>query len=501
MLVVSWFAYEKYEGTIGPFLMFDASYLLLVLLAIPRPRLYVYTFLAIFLFLGFWLKFMVHSIVIYDFVEPVGRFSGSGETWDRTLLVSAVAALGVCVVRGIHLVYTRYISARPSDVAYVSDAPGWYAWFRKPLWVVTLLAVLGLNGWNVVAGFYQTGVSPRVILPLHLNLVASWLINVGFALWIATLAHWEAELRRGAPGRVLLAPIFEGLVATTSQLSRAIYLFHTLPYLLALIERGLKIKTRYPKGVIAAVSALFLVGFFISVVAVSLVRIQIYPVVVEATPTSAVSPSVPGAAVNQGATNSNVPERTTQSFDSLDSDTRKIIVESTVKQVLGLAVDRWIGLGGVLAVASQPGLGQDLFIDGLREDPGVGERAMFQEISGSGAIYAESEQFTFLTIPGSVAVLYYSGSLYVVGFGMAAVTLLLMGVELTFSRLIGNPLLSSVSGLVMANTVCQLNFPYLAGTFLMQLLVALVFLWAIQTASGSKKLRAAFSSVWSRSPT
>ena len=226
LLVISGFAFKRYEGTIGPFLMFDVSYLLVILLAAPKPRLYVYTFLSILLFLGFLVKFMVHTIIVYDFVEPIGSFDGSGDSWDSALLVAAVAALGIVAVRGTHLVYARYVSTRPSDSTDAGVTPSWYARFRKSVWIVTLSSVLALNGWNAVAGFYQTGVSAKVILPLHLNIVAAWLINLGFALWIAALVYWEAELRRGVSGRVLLAPFVEGLVATISQLSRGIFLFH-----------------------------------------------------------------------------------------------------------------------------------------------------------------------------------------------------------------------------------------------------------------------------------
>jgi hypothetical protein len=161
LLVISGFAFTRFVGTLGPFLIFDVSYLLVILLAVPKPRLYAYTFLSIFLFLGFWAKFMVHTIIVYDFAEPIGGFDGSGDSWDSALLVAAAAALGIVAVRGTHLVYARYISARPSGSRDAGDTPLWYARFRKPVWLITLFSVLVLNGWNVVAGFYQTGSARR----------------------------------------------------------------------------------------------------------------------------------------------------------------------------------------------------------------------------------------------------------------------------------------------------------------------------------------------------
>jgi hypothetical protein len=514
VLTVSGFAFAAYEGTLGPFLVFDVSYLLLISLAVPKPRLYAYTFLSIFLFLGFWTKFMAHTIINYDFVEPIGDFDGSGSAWDLALLVSAAAALGVVAVRGVHLLYFRfrYVSIRSWESANIGGVPPWYARFRKPVWIATVFFMIALNVWNVYAAFYQTGVSARVILPLHLNILASWLINLGFALWIAALIYWEAEFRRGVSGRALLLPILEGVVATTTQLSRGIYLFHTVPYLLVLIERRLKLRMPSKKKTMGALSLLFLFAFVVSLASVSLLRLQVYPTIT-VTPTSTTIQETTNVVEERSPTNlgaqrggdgnavrSDAPQRSTGTLTSADQDTRRALLINTTGKVLRLSVDRWIGLGGVLAVSSYPELGHDLLAKGIREDPATGENSLYQRISGADDIYEESEQFTFLALAGSVAVLAYSGSLYVVAFGMAAITLIVVSVELTFSRLIGNPVLLSVSGLAMANIVSQLNFPYLAGIFLAKLLVTLLFIWALQASPTLGRVQTVLAARWRSTP-
>src|SRR5215471_15560667 len=83
LAVISIGPYRTYPGSAASFLAFDASFLLMVVLALPRPRIYTYTFLAAFLFLGFWVKFMAHMWVTYPFVEAIGKFGGSSSEWSE----------------------------------------------------------------------------------------------------------------------------------------------------------------------------------------------------------------------------------------------------------------------------------------------------------------------------------------------------------------------------------------------------------------------------------
>ncbi len=84
LLAFAALASAKYPGTTEPCLLFQFSFLLLAALAVPRPRSYAFGYFSVLLTLGFWLKFNAHLFFQYDFVEPVGRFTGSPAEWDAS---------------------------------------------------------------------------------------------------------------------------------------------------------------------------------------------------------------------------------------------------------------------------------------------------------------------------------------------------------------------------------------------------------------------------------
>src|SRR6185503_10347024 len=205
------------------FLLFNVCLLALAALVLPRPRAHVYTFLAAFLVLGFWLKVLLHKLGLATFVEPVGDFSGSAEQWDRTLLAASCGALGLIAARVVHLWLGRSIREEAAP-----PAPRWFIARRRPVWILTLLAVVAVNVANLEFAFFQVGVKPRLLLPFAGHVLLGWLVNIGGALWIAALVGWE--YRERGIGRSLLAPIAEAGVSAVSAFSRLNFLVHALPY-------------------------------------------------------------------------------------------------------------------------------------------------------------------------------------------------------------------------------------------------------------------------------
>src|SRR5262249_21481367 len=188
LLLFSAFAYPSYKGGTFCYLLFDVSFVAMLLLAWPRPRSSAYFFFSLMLFLGFWLKLMLHMLSGAEFLEPVGDFSGTTEAWDLALFVASMGATGVSLARLIQLAVAARTGAR--DAPAPRPVPSWYAGWRRPLWAASLLAMVALNVLNLQLAFYQTGVNPLLILPWHLNVPPGWPITIGSALWLPVLFHW-----------------------------------------------------------------------------------------------------------------------------------------------------------------------------------------------------------------------------------------------------------------------------------------------------------------------
>ena len=454
-LLFSEFVFWNYPGNATSFVMFDLSFLAMLLLVFPRPRSYGYIFFASMLFLGFWAKLMLHLASGANFIEPFGDFSGTAEEWERALQVASVAAIGVSLGRVIQIgLSSRFPKAMPS-----AQVPAWYENWRKAVWIGSVFAMLALHLLNLQLAFYQTGVNPRLILPYHLNVPLSWLVSTGFALWFAVLIFWEFQVSPRGLARTLLVVVIEGFVSSTSALSRSFYFLHTFPYIFAISAGWKKFREFLSYRTLAGLLAFWAIFFVISLTLVQFLRIQIYHL--------AYVPefvSVPGevrlfSEVTKTATLANQ-------------------IKPMADQISKLFVDRWIGLEGVLAVTSFPQIGFPLLADALREDPKKGSAALYQTISKSKAEI--SQRFTFGTLPGIVGVLFYSGSLLVVFGGMLCITLIIIGTEWAALRFTANPFFVSVLALGLAHVVCQINFPYLAMIYVAQLWVAIAFVWLLQ---------------------
>lgn len=481
-------AATRYPGSVLPFLLFQSSYTALLLLAIPRPRRYAYTALAVLLFLGFWMKFNLHAIFDYAFQEPTGSFDGSGQSWDKAMTVASAAAVGVVIARLVQLGWAYYRDRRPPGPVPPGTrrrfrTPDWYLSHRRWLWSATIVGGIAVAGANAVGAFYETGVDPRIILPLHLNVLIGWAVDLGAALWIAVLVHWEEMATRDVPERALIAPLVEAPVATISALSRGIYLFHLAPYGLVLLDEWQRLRRKLTPRRLVGLAALVAVGFVVSLAATSALRLAIYPEAAPVPTGSVATPDAQRATPVASHATSGPTHRPGASVLSL------AVVEASrfgstrvgfmVHQIFTLFTDRWTGLEGVMAISAYEGDSWRLFRTALTESPSNGQHGRYQLIAKANLLYANYPGFTFLSLPGVVGILDYSSSLAVVLLGMTLITAVLLTLEWLTVRFTNNPYLAAVSGVAIANELTEASFPYLLGTFFVLLVASLACIAAL----------------------
>ena len=326
--------------------------------------------------------------------------------------------------------------------------PEWFVQWQRPLWLLTIFVVIGVNAANLHFAFFQIGVKPKAILPMRLHVLLSWLVNIGFALWVAALIWWDYK-RRHSLGRSLLLPIGESLLSATSAFSRMNFLLHALPYVLVLFERRKDLQAVVKRRSLYLLFGTFLALFIVSVLAVFWLRVYLY---------YGYANGVEG-----------------------NEPIREHVERTVYKQVPTLLVHRWIGLEGVLAVGAAADRSPKLLVEAITESPKTGGQSLFQRTAKANLHYTvESEELIFLSNAGPVAVLLFSGSLAIVFAGMALIGAVLVLTEELTRRLTGNPFLLAVSGAALANVVSQTTFFYLTLIFLAQLWVAVGFLAVLQ---------------------
>ncbi|WP_158904644.1 hypothetical protein [Burkholderia sp. L27(2015)] len=493
-----------YTGDRLILLAFHIAFWVMLLLAFPKRRFDGYLFLAVFLFLGFWLKFMAHLALHYDFIEPVGRFDGTPALWDRSLGISAAGATGVALCRAVHLLICRWRDR--ATVTPTNFVPVWYSRFRFWIWVICAIGAVGLYAANYFFAFFQIGVNMRLILPFDLSVLFAWASFAGIPMLFALMLDWELETNPRQLMLVIATVATLSVVASVSILSRAVTLFLVLAYATAISIHMPSLRRRLWSGYGWRLPVILAVSLVFSLSIVSWIRLVLYVPTESPTSVSQLSLLPQNAAhkLLQVQKISPAPTEDAQSIAAvppLGTGPTAIAHRSPPswrppawlppalaapvgmgRQVILLSLDRWIGLEGVLSVASSPDrLGWALFKRGLNENASVGVNSIYQSLSNSYYIY--DRNFTFLTLPGAIAILFYSGSLTVVLIGMFLISGIIILFEELILRLCGGRFLATVTAIFMANAVCQMNFPYLWIVFLGENLVAVFAFYSLRALS------------------
>jgi hypothetical protein len=204
------------------------------------------------------------------------------------------------------------------------------------------------------------------------------------------------------------------------------------------------------------------VGLGASLVPVTFLRVYIYTAVTNQPDAPASREARPGASVVPRPGDDSLAEPTAPSSPFTPTRMRFAAIE-----VGKLFVDRWCGMEGVLAVTSLQDRGMDLLAHALREDPALGELALYQRVAR--ARYPVRDDFTFLTLAGVVAVFAFSGSGLIVWFGMTLIVAVCMVCESVCRRFTSNELVCAVLGVGAAFVVAQATFPRLLAVFLIEL--------------------------------
>jgi hypothetical protein len=447
-----------YPGSWLALAAFHCCFLALVALIFPRPRLYVYTFLAGFLFLGFWPKVVAHLVWAVTLIEPVGEFTEVGNEWDGALHAASAGALGVIAVRCGYLMVGRARSREKRALIESESVPWWFMRWRKPIWSLTLILIASVQLLNLRLAFFQVGVNPIVILPIHMNVPIAWLINIGFAIWIATLVHWDFRLNEGTLTKNLVAPIAEAFLTSVSSLSRLAFLTHAGPYVLALMEHWDDIRKTVKAKKLIRLSMAFMVLLFSGILVVFLFRIYYFH------------------DFNKYVGKPYVTASKTQATMTFSTYVEEVLV----RQIPTLFVHRWVGLEGVLTASTAANRGNDLLIAAITDDPRKGGVSLYQKLAKPAYLSSDPGKFTFLSNAGVIAILVFSGSTLIVLVGMAFLTVTLVATEIATDSLTGNPFLVSIIGAGLANVLAQTTFPYLSLLYLLQLWIAVLFLWLVQ---------------------
>jgi hypothetical protein len=396
-----------YPGHWLVYLLFAVISNALLIRGFQGGAIYFDTFIGIFVWLGFWLKFSVRMTFAGGlFHEAVGAFDGSAAAFDHALIVSSCGIAALLVASLVRKRYFTYPDMPPSCTR--SGMFQFYKAHRKLLVGAFLLIVVLVTASNAALGIYQRGMVTQTILPFGMNGIYKWLLQFGLASVSALIIRFEIELNRDLSLISVFPVLLESFFSNVSLLSRGMVLNASA---LAIggfrLIRGMKLRLSVLIGSFAVVA--FVGLFALSVLSVHYLR-----------------------------ANSLGPK----AFVTAQRMTTPLII------------DRWVGIEGVMAVSSSEKLGWDLWREAWREKYEEGRLGMFDRIFIDSPYQhwsIDRSKHHFVTLPGFVAFFYYPGSLTFLFASLFVLSLMAALIEVATYRLGGrNWVLCSLFAQVIA---------------------------------------------------
>jgi len=459
--VLSFFTVVNYPGHAIIYALFTAALNGLFILGFTKERIFFDTFIGIFFWLGFWLKFSVRvAFMGGNFHEPTGHFDGTGGAYDQALLVAScgiIALLIAAFVRRKFLFSYGEVIKQPRLERIFS----YYQKSRKVILALFIFVVGIIVVTNEIFGIYQRGTVPRTILPFGLSGVYAWLLLFGLTSVSAVILDCEFRMKKN-PYLASFIGLLECFFSNASMLSRGMIL-NGGSLMIGAIDNAKKRFIDLGFGYQLIVLVVFGILFVSSVFVVNYIRgYTIISSVVDAAVQR--SKELKSEAIKSEAVKSKKLDSPELNVKPLDhSQLNSMALKLSVKTSKPLMLDRWVGMEGTMAVSSYPGLGWDLWIRAWQERYSHTGTSMYDlTFIKSPYLQVDMSKHHFIGLPGILAFFYYPGSFPFLFFSMLLLGFLGAGIEMSVFKLSGgNIILCSLIAQVVAYRFAHFGYvPY-----------------------------------------
>ncbi len=399
--VLSLLTVTNYPGHVVVYIIFTILLNTLFILGFTKGKIFFDTFIGIFFWLGYWLKFSVRMAFFGGkFHEPVGNFNGTGAAYDHVLLV---ISCGVAALLLASIIRRKFFFSY-ADVlkkARLEEIFHFYLDHRRAVLIAFTGFFLIVALSNIFFGFYQRGSVPRAILPFGLSGACTWLLLFGLASFSAVILDCEFRLKNN-PYLVSIIALFECFLSNISMLSRGMVL-NGGALMIGACDNSQKRSIRMSLTYKAVIIVIFGMMFLSSVFSVNHIRGYLFSIY-----------SLSDVKVN------------TSSF------------AQTANSSWVLFIDRWVGMEGAMAVSSYPHLGWGLWKRAWQEKfSNYGTSMYDREFIVSPYMEMDWSKHHFVGVPGILAFFYYPGSFPFLFFSMFLLGFLGAAIELFVYRFSG----------------------------------------------------------------
>jgi hypothetical protein len=414
----------NYPGKSYVYILFTLLLNALFFFGFRKNRLFFDTFIGIFFWLGYWLKFSFRTAFMGGkFAFSIGKnFNYSGVAYDHGLLVIScgIAALLIAsFIRGKIYFYPEEKSGVSLEGIFT-----FYKKHRTPIWIAFITLFVSVSVTNAYFGIYQRGTVPQTHLPYKLGGIYTWLLLFGGASLSSLILEFELTINKKPTYSVATLIFWESFFSNVSMLSRGMIL--NVGGMVVGAIRSLKLHSITLSSRFLIISSLMFIFLFASsFVIVNQLRSYKY----SGKHTGMAGIAMPGVSGN----------------------------------ITTMILDRWVGLEGAMAVSSYPKLGWDLWKKAWKEKYS-NHGTSFYDLEVASSYYTEMD-FTkhhFISLPGIIAFFYYPGSFVFLFLSMFLLGALAAGIEISIYKL-------SESSVILTSLLSQVvacryaHFGYVPG--------------------------------------
>lgn len=523
--IISIIAAIIYPGTFAYYFIFSSlSFILLFFAFAEKQKCLTPKFLAFFLWMGLWLKSFIYFASGRKFNEAIGQFNlNNFAAWDRVFITISLALLGFILSVYITNIYRNKISLSPfvnklkkissNNDRYSNTVP-----YQKTIAIVLFLITFAITYINYKWQIHQIGLTPQKILPWPTNALIAFYLNIGLAIILSQLIDSNFKTFNTQKNHVpqyLAFYIFTLFIASLSTLSRSIFIFQSAPLILTYFIKSDFFHLNKKKFLIYTITSITLLFTIISSTNIIrskkylnsasqitserqklLIRLEVLnggikhvEELIKSDPHHIgylATLEKERKDINEKLSKKNYTQVVITETDSnTQIDLKKLMSDfispTSFKSALNLISYRFVGLEGSLAVDAYPEKNINLFLNNLLEKRNLNKPSIYQEISNSSYKFIDTDNWQFATLPGIIAFLYLTGSLFFVFIGSLLTGVLVNIYEILIFKLsFKNVFLTSLISCYMSNVIAQFGisprneFFYMTIIFIFVLLTTIV---------------------------
>ena len=423
---ISFYSIKFYEGSIFIYIIYCLLLILMLFYLTDEKASYFEIFFSIYLFLGFWFKY-VFSLILYE-----GKIYDSNVAQIKSTDIDEILTLGIwialtCLISSfINKIFKKKTQIQNKIVLERSFFVDLYLKKRITVLVLFMCFVILVALFNLKLGIHQRGFLYDNNLPSIVINTIKWFLLFGFTTFSCFIIHAEIRILKKINFFTLVIVFLEVFSSYTSMLSRS-FIINSSSLILPIYQQTAKFIKKYDfKLIILFIFILFLTAasiFVVNDIRIEKVKIVIdeYHELLKKNKKKSLNndPTIEKKLNNynfQVSENNLENEKLTIKKDKVEAPTVKTKIDDTSpKDVLNfILINRWIGIDSLILVSSSKNKGFDLFIRAFKEDKHQVDYTFYEKEFGLVDVKTNVDTGKTImkgnTLPGIISFLYYTGS-------------------------------------------------------------------------------------------